>query len=106
MEKPLACSGRGSRSTRSNEHSVEPPKRELGGERRFRPCLPGLKGSKFRPEFSQRQGALLPATLADRQALLALLVAVDDHKRDLRQLGVPDPLAHGLAGIVHLNAEV
>src|SRR3954451_4016731 len=103
MEKPLACSGRGSRSTRSIEHSVEPPKRELGGERRFRPCLPGFKGSKFLPEFRKREGALIPSTLPDRQALGALLVAVDDDERDLLELGVPDPLPHGLAGVLALD---
>src|SRR3954468_10866637 len=103
MEKPLACSGRGSRSTRSNEHSVEPPKRELGGERRFRPCLPGFKGSKFLPEFRKRECALIPSPLPDRQALGALLVAVDDNERDLVELGVANPLADGLAGIVHLD---
>ena len=54
-------------STCSIEHSVEPPKRELGGERRFRPCLPGLQGSKFCPEFRKREGALLAAVLPDRE---------------------------------------
>src|SRR6476659_5938605 len=103
MEKPLACSGRGSRSTRSIEHSVEPPKRELGGERRFRPCLPGFQGSKFLPEFDQGEGALLPAPLSDREALGALLVAVDDDERDLLDLGVPDPLADGLPRVVDLD---
>src|SRR6478672_8692828 len=103
MEKPLARSGRGSRSTRSIEHSVEPPKRELGGERRFRPCLPGIQGSKFLPEIGQGEGALLPAPLPDRQALVALLVAVDDDEGDLLELGVPDPLADGLPGVVDLD---
>src|SRR3954469_19787890 len=104
MEKPLACSGRGSRSTRSIEHSVEPPKRELGGERRFRPCLPGFKGSKFLPEIGQREGALVTPALPDRKALGAFLVAVDDHERDLLELGVPDPLADGLARLVDVDA--
>src|SRR4029079_4959955 len=102
MEKPLACSGRGSRSTRSIEHSVEPPKRELGGERRFRPCLPGIQGSKFLPEIDQGERALLPTSLPDRQALGTFLVAVDDHERDLLELGVADPLADGLPRLVHL----
>src|SRR6476469_10798482 len=103
MEKPLACSGRGSRSTRSIEHSVERPKRELGGERRFRPCLPGIQGSKFLPEIAQGEGALLPAPLPDRQALGAFLVAVDHDERDLLDLGVPNPLADGLPGVVDLD---
>src|SRR3982751_3827601 len=103
MEKPLACSGRGSRSTRSYEHSVEPPKRELGGERRFRPCLPGFQGSNFLPEFGQREGALVAPAFPDRQALGALLVAVDDHEGNLLELSVPDPLPDRLPGVVHID---
>src|SRR3954451_22783650 len=100
MKKPLARSGRGSRQP----SSVEPPKRELGGERRFRPCLPGNKGSKFRPEFLEREGGLLPAVLPNREGVLRLLVPVDDDEGDLFDLGVSDPLADGVVGVVHLHA--
>src|SRR5436190_5783477 len=83
--------------------SVEPPKRELGGERRFRPCLPGFKGSKFLAEFRQRECALVPSAFPDREALGALLVAVDDDERDLLELRVPDPLPHGLRRVVYVD---
>src|SRR5579885_3295064 len=36
----------------------------LGGERRFRPCLPGRKGSKLRAEIHEREGLLRPAVPA------------------------------------------
>src|SRR5262249_29218687 len=83
-KNPLACSGAASRQP----SSVEPPSSRPGGERRLRPCLPGTKGSKFGLEFLERQGFLRPAVLADRERLVRLLVAVDDHVRDLVDLGV------------------
>ena len=46
---------------------------------------------------------LAPAVLPDRQRLVGLLVAVDDHERDLFDLGVSDPLADGVVGVVHLD---
>src|SRR5215475_6001627 len=99
MKKPLTRSGRESRQP----DSVEPPKRELGGERRFRPCLPGIKGSKFGLEISQRERALVAAVLPDREGVIRLFVAVDDDERDLLDLGVPDALADGLVGVVDLD---
>src|SRR5437660_9994303 len=104
MKKPLSRSGRGSRQPARSRTQIEPPKRELGGERRFRPCLPGNQGSKFALEFSKRQGALLPSPLAHGEALVALLVPVDDHEGDLLDLGVADPLADRLVGVVDLDA--
>src|SRR6476660_4663338 len=104
MEKPLACSGRKSRQPTS----VEPPKLRtlvpLGGERRFRPCLPGTQVSKFGPEISQRQGELTASVLPDRKRLIGFLVPVDDHEGDLLHLSVPDPLADGVVGVVDLHA--
>src|SRR5262245_3543469 len=100
VKKPLA----GRRSGSHQPSSVEPPKRELGGERRFRPCLPENKGSKFHPKFIERERALPAAVLADREGVVRLLVAVDDDERDLRHLGVPDPLADGVVGVVDLHA--
>src|SRR6478752_4983958 len=99
MKKPLAGSGEGSHPTTS----VEPPKLALGGERRFRPCLPGLKGSNSRLEICQREGALPTPVLADRERLVGLLVPVDDDVRDLVELGVPDALPDGLVGVVDLD---
>src|SRR5947209_18380524 len=104
MKKPLSRSGRGSRQPARSRTQIEPPKRELGGERRFRPCLPGTQGSKFRPKISKRKGGLPAPVLADCQGLVGLLVAVDDDEGDLLHLGVPDPLADGVVGIVHLDA--
>src|SRR4051794_12146878 len=92
MKKPLVCSGRGSRQPVRSRTQIEPPKRELGGERLVRPCLPGAKGSKFRPEFLERKGGLPTSVLADRERLVRFLVAVDDHEGDLLHLGVPDAL--------------
>jgi len=40
---------------------------------------------------------------SDRQRLVRLLVAVDDDERDLLDLGVPDPLADGVVGVVDLD---
>src|SRR5581483_6714031 len=101
-EKPPASGGRGSRQPAW----VEPPKLSLGGERRFRPCLPGLKGSKSRAEIRKRKRALAPAVLPDREVLVGLAIAVDDDERDLLHLAVPDPLAHGIVGGVDLDPVV
>src|ERR1700750_2011310 len=99
-KKPLACSGVGSRQP----SSVDPPSARPGGERRLRPCLPGTKGSKFGLKILQRQRFLAPAVFPDRERLVRLLVAVDDHVRDLRDFRVPDPLADGVVGLVHVHA--
>src|SRR5436305_1704507 len=104
MKKPLVCSGRRSRQPARSRTQIEPPKRELGGERRFRPCLPGTQGSKFCPEIGQRKGGLPAAVLADRERVVGLLVAVDDHIGDLLQLRVPDPLADGVVRVVDFDA--
>src|SRR6266566_368528 len=98
MKTPLACSG-----AVSSTCSVEPPKLALGGERRFRPCLPGLKVSNLSPELRKAERGLLAAVLADRQAVVALLVAEDDEERDPLDLAVADPLADGLVGLVDLD---
>src|SRR3954465_3923782 len=82
MKKPLARSGRGSRQP----SSVEPPKRELGGERRFRPCLPGTQGSKFCPKICQRKGGLATSVLANREGIVRFPLPVDDDERDLLEL--------------------
>src|SRR5690242_14918553 len=93
-KKPLACSG-----ARSHQpSSVEPPSARPGGERRLRPCLPGTQGSKFLLEFLQRQRLLGSAVFPDRERRIGFLVPVDDHERDLVDLGVADPLAHGVVG--------
>src|SRR3954452_4554175 len=100
MKKPRAGSGGGSRQPgRLNPRSFS-----LGGERRIRPCLPGLKRSKSGPEILERRSRLATAPLADRERLVALLVAVDDDERDLVDLRVPDPLADGVVGVVDLDA--
>src|SRR5581483_5808147 len=77
----------------------------FGGERRFRPCLPGTKSSKLGAEIYERPRRLGAAPLADRERLVALGVAVDDGERDLLDLGVADPLAHRLVRLVDLDAE-
>src|SRR3954451_1429994 len=102
MEKPLTCSGRESRQPVPSGTQFEPPKRELGGERRFRPCLPGTQVSKFGPEISQRKGELAAPVLPDRERLVRFLVPVDDDEGDLLDLAVPDPLADGVVGVVAL----
>src|SRR5579862_1823751 len=98
-KKPLTRSGEEPRQPAS----VEPPRRGSGGERRFRPYLPGAKRSKLAPEFHERLRALGAAALADRKRLVALGIAVDDGERDLLDLRVPDPLADGLVGVVDLD---
>src|SRR3954451_8564772 len=105
MKKPLVCSGRGSRQPVRSRTQIEPPKRELGGERLVRPCLPGAKGSKFRPEFLQREGGLATSVLADRERLVGLLVPIDDRHRDFLPLAIPYSLAAGVARAVDLVPE-
>src|SRR3954454_16627455 len=98
-KKPLACSGAESRQPAS----VEPPSFSPGGERRLRPCLPGTKGSKFGLEIPERERLLRPSVLPDRERLVRLLVPVDDHVRDLVDLGVADPLPDRVVGRVDLD---
>src|SRR6478672_13332267 len=102
-KKPLTCSGRRVSQPASVEQSIQPPKRELGGERRFRPCLPDTQGSNSRLEISQRECALAPTVLPDRKRVVGLLVAVHAHERDLPELGVPDALGDSLVGLVDLD---
>src|SRR6478672_5111739 len=85
-KKPLTCSGRRVSQPASVEQSIQPPKRELGGERRFRPCLPDTQGSNSRLEIRQRECALAPTVLPDRKRVVGLLVAVHAHERDLPEL--------------------
>src|SRR5262245_58368612 len=111
MEKPLTRSGESSLST----CSVEPPRLALrqssrktlpwpsGGERQFRPCLSGRQRSKRCPQLLQRLRGLPTAVLTHRKRFVGFLVAVDDHERDLLDLGVADLLAHGLVGLVDLD---
>src|SRR5579884_360199 len=102
--RPLNPSARRRRKSRQ-PRSVEPPyAQRLGGERRFRPCLPGNQGSKFRGQLPKRERALAAAVLADGEALVRLPVAVHDDERDLLQLRAPDPLADGLVRLVDLDA--
>ena len=67
--------------------------------------MPGFQGSKFGAKIVQREGALAAAVFADREALVALLVAVDDHERDLRELAVADPLADRLIRIIDFDPD-
>src|SRR4051812_2320518 len=100
MKKPLSGSGGQSpQPARLNLRSST-----LGGERRFRPCLPGFQVSKTRPEINERFRRLPAPALPDGECLVALLVAVDDRERHLVDLGVADPLADRLVRIVDLDA--
>src|ERR1051326_493886 len=83
---------------------LNPRSSALGGERRFRPCLPGTQSSKLSPKIIQRLGGLVAAVLAHRECIVGLLVAVHDDVRDLLDLGVPDPLADRLVAVVDLDA--
>src|SRR5215471_6089634 len=89
----------------SSRDSVEPPRSSAREVRRQVPLLlAGLQATKFFEQDCKRFRRLLSAVLADRERLLGLLVAVDDHVRDLLDLGVADPLADGLVRVVDLDA--
>src|SRR6266478_1282384 len=86
--------------------SVEPHAGTLAREVRngSAPAFQESKGSKLRHEVGKPEGLLRPAALADGQAVLALAVAVDDHVRDLLQLGLADALADRLRRLPHVDA--
>ena len=69
----------------------------------FAPACQGLRVARDSRNSCERHGGLPAAVLADRERLVGLLVAVDDHERDLLELGVADPLADGLVGVVDLD---
>src|SRR5438270_9927371 len=66
--------------------------------------LAGSKLSKLSEEVLETVGGLLSPALADRERLLRLAVAVDDHVGDLLELGVADPLADRLVRVLDLDA--
>src|SRR6266568_4887069 len=88
--KPLQTSNglRPRLSTRLNPHGA------LGseGEERVPPLLAGSQGTKFCEQRCEALRRLLSSTLADGERVLRFLVPVDDHVRDLLDLGVPDSL--------------
>src|SRR5207245_10240996 len=75
-----------------------------GGEETVPLLLAGSKLSKLAEEVLEAAGRLLSPALADRERLLRLAVAVDDHVGDLLDLGVADPLADRLVRVVDLDA--
>src|SRR5918992_6173992 len=63
-----------------------------------------LEGSKVCEQFLQAESGLLAPAIPHRERLLRLALAVDDHLRDLLELGVSNPLRHGLAALVEVHA--
>src|SRR3954453_16866121 len=77
-----------------------------GGEERSAPAFQRSEVSKPRAKFNERDGRLLAAALAHREALVALAVPVDHGERDLVELCASDPLPDRLRGLGDLHAEV
>src|SRR6187551_2793488 len=80
-----------------------------GGEEHVRPCFAELHRSslaELRQQLVERFRGLVPAVCANRDRVLGFLVAPDHDVRDLLDLGVADPLADRLVGVVDLDAEL
>src|SRR3954471_22011063 len=67
--------------------------------------LSGSKRSNLGHKFIQGRRELLAAARAHGERLLALAVAVHDRERDLLDLGVANPLADRLGGVVYLDTD-
>src|SRR5438874_13263947 len=99
--KAAACSGPFPSSTDSVEPHTGSVTREVRNG--SAPASQASQGSKLRREVYKTQGLLCAPTAAHGEALVRLAVAVDDHERDLLDLGAADALADRLRRLADLN---
>src|SRR5215210_5634586 len=101
--KPLqAAASRRSSASRFNPLEAGGP----GGEEQVRPYLQASHVStQFSHQFVETSSRLIPTTLAHGERGLGFTIPVDDHVRDLLDLGVPDALPDRLVRLIHLDAE-
>src|SRR5919199_4391009 len=77
------------RPVSSSVDSVQPSRAASSeGEERVRSCFSGSERSKGLEELVQGLRRLCAVALADREGVVRLPVAVHDHVRDLRELGL------------------
>src|SRR4051794_35536481 len=100
--KPLHAAARSPRLSDSVEPHASAVAREVRNG--SAPASQASQGSKLRREVYETQGLLFAPTAAHGEALVRLAVAVDDHERDLLDLGAADALAYRLRRLAHLDA--
>src|SRR5436190_22961394 len=96
VQRPVSSSF----STRLNPPEALGPE----GEERVRSYFQTSEGSKVAEKLVKIFRRLRAVTLADRERVVRLAVAVDDHEGDLLELGFADSLANGVVALVDLDA--